>query len=197
MNPVASSDVLRRIEACGALLRGHFRLSSGLHSDQYVQCARLFQDPAYAEELGRMLAALAPAKADLVVSPALGGLLIGHETAKALGRPFLFTERADGAMALRRGFEVAPGQTFLVVEDVLTTGKSTREVLEAVRALGAVPVGALSVIDRGLSPDALGVPFASLVRLELRTFQPDDCALCREGLPLVKPGSRPDPKTKG
>ncbi len=128
MTETAQAGMLKEVEQRRALLRGHFQLSSGLHSDQYVQCALLFQDTAFAEELGRRLAALAPAAADIVVAPAMGGLLIGHETARALRLPFLFTERAEGTMTLRRGFGVAPGQKALVIEDVLTTGKSTREV---------------------------------------------------------------------
>lgn len=179
------------LESRGALLRGHFLLSSGLHSDRYIQCAQLFKDTRFAEELGRRLAARAPAKADLVVSPAMGGLFIGHETAKALGLPHIFTERSEGAMALRRGFRVEHAQRFLVAEDVLTTGKSTREVIEVLVEEGAIPVGAVSVINRGVDQASLGVPVASLLKLELPTYKPEQCPLCKQGVPAVKPGSRP------
>lgn len=179
------------LERRGALLRGHFLLSSGLHSDRYVQCAQLFKDTRFAQELGRRLAARAPQGADLVVSPAMGGLFIGHETAKALDLPHIFTERSEGAMTLRRGFRVEEGQRFLVVEDVLTTGKSTREVIEVLVEEGAIPVGALSVINRGVDSAALGVAVASLLTLELEAYDPRTCPLCEKGLPAVKPGSRP------
>ena len=182
---------IEELERRGALLGGHFLLSSGLHSDRYVQCAQLFKDAGFAEELGRALAALSPAKADLVVSPAMGGLFIGHETAKALGVPHLFTERENGLMTLRRGFRVEHGDRFLVVEDVLTTGKSTREVIEVLVEAGAIPVGALSVIDRGVDAAALGVPVASLLKLDIKTYKAEACPLCRQGSPAVKPGSRP------
>ncbi len=181
------------LEQRGALLKGHFQLSSGLHSDRYVQCAQLFKDTRFAEELGRRLAKIVPAKADVVVSPAMGGLFIGHETAKALDLPHIFTERADGVMTLRRGFTVEHGARFLVVEDVLTTGKSTREVIEVLVEEGAIPVGALSVINRGVDAEVLGVPVASLLKLELASFKPESCPLCKQGTPAVKPGSRPKP----
>lgn len=179
------------LEGRGALLRGHFLLSSGLHSDRYIQCAQLFKDTRFAEELGRRLAARVPAKADIVVSPAMGGLFIGHETAKALGLPHIFTERSEGTMTLRRGFRVEHAQRFLVVEDVLTTGKSTREVIEVLIEEGAIPVGAVSVINRGVDQSALGVPVASLLKLDLPAYKPEQCPLCKQGVPAVKPGSRP------
>lgn len=178
------------LERRGALLAGHFHLSSGLHSDRYVQCAQLFKDPRFAEELGRRLAKIAPAKADVVVSPAMGGLFIGHETAKALELPHIFTERSEGVMTLRRGFHVEHGARFLVVEDVLTTGRSTREVIEVLVEEGAIPVGALSVINRGVDAAVLGVPVASLLALELKSYKPPECPLCKEGVPATKPGSR-------
>ncbi len=187
-------QLLREIERRGALQRGHFLLSSGLHSDQYVQCALLFRDGAFAESLGRALASLAPEPPDCVVSPALGGLLIGHEVAKALRAPFIFAEREGGAMALRRGFSLEEGRTALIVEDVLTTGKSTLEVASLLRSLGARVAAVLSVIDRGVEQSSLGFPARSLLRLPLRAQPPGECGLCRLGAPLVKPGSRPEPK---
>lgn len=187
-----SRDMEALLRDRGALLEGHFLLSSGLHSDRYVQCARLFEDPRDGQALGLAMAARAPA-ADVVVSPALGGLLIGYEVARARAIPFLFTERAAGKMELRRGFSLRPGQRVLVVEDVLTTGRSALEVLQIARAIGAVPIAALAIIDRGVDPESLGVPVRSLLRLDLRTAPSEACALCRSGAPLVKPGSRPQP----
>jgi len=182
---------LKDFEETGALLKGHFRLSSGLHSDTYLQCARLLMWPERAEAAGRELAAkLSMFGARVVVSPALGGILIGHETARALGTPFLFTERQDGVFALRRGFRVEAGETAVVVEDVFTTGKSTREVIEAVHAAGGRVAAAGSIVDRGLPPGALPVPFRSLLALSVPSWPPEECPLCREGLPLDTPGSR-------
>ncbi|MBI5200196.1 MAG: orotate phosphoribosyltransferase [Elusimicrobia bacterium] len=193
MNATAGDLTTDELEKRGALLRGHFQLSSGLHSDSYVQCAQLFKDTRFAEELGRRLAKILPAKADLVVSPAMGGLFIGHETAKALDLPHIFTERADGVMTLRRGFKVEHGMRFVVVEDVLTTGKSTREVIEVIVEEGGFPAGALSVINRGVDAATLGVPVASLLTLEFKSWKPEACPLCKQGIPAVKPGSRPKP----
>ncbi len=182
---------LKDFEDTGALLKGHFRLSSGLHSDTYLQCARLLQWPARAEAAGRelapMLAGFAPR---VIVSPALGGLIIGHETARALGLPFLFAERQDGAFALRRGFAIEPGDPVAIVEDVFTTGKSTREVIETVNRAGGRVVAAGSIVDRGLPENALPVPTLSLVKLSVPAWPQDECPLCLQGAPLDTPGSR-------
>jgi orotate phosphoribosyltransferase len=175
----------------GALLTGHFRLSSGLHSDRYLQCARLLMFPQRAEAAGRELAQkLGEFAPRVIVSPALGGIIIGHETARALGVPFLFAERQDGAFALRRGFRLEPGEEAVVVEDVFTTGKSTREVIERAVASGARVVAAGSIVDRGLPSGALPVPARSLLTLSLPSWPEDQCPLCREGRPLEAPGSR-------
>jgi orotate phosphoribosyltransferase len=179
----------------GAYLNGHFRLTSGLHSPEYLQCALLLQYPAHAERLGRMLAQavtpMLPHGADAVASPALGGLIIGHEVARALGVRFLFTEReAGGRMTLRRGFRLSPGERVVVVEDVVTTGGSTREVVEVVRSSGADPVVAASIVDRSGGLAQVGVPRLALVTLNVQAHAPDDCPLCREGVPVTKPGSR-------
>jgi orotate phosphoribosyltransferase len=175
----------------GALRTGHFRLSSGLHSDRYLQCARLLMFPQRAEAAGRALAQkLREFAPRVVVSPALGGIIIGHETARALGVPFLFAERQDGAFALRRGFRLEPGEEAAVVEDVFTTGKSTREVIEKAVASGARVVAAGSIVDRGLPSGALPVPTRSLLTLSLPSWPEDQCPLCREGRPLDTPGSR-------
>ena len=192
--------VLDLFQQTGAYLQGHFRLSSGLHSAGYLQSALVLQHPSHAEAMGKLLAELLTGPAgivnhngiDFVVSPALGGLIIGHEVARALGVPFLFTERdADRKMSLRRGFEIRPGQRALVIEDVITTGGSTREVIEIVRGFGAGPVAAGSIIDRSGGTVDLGIPRVALETLTVESFPPDACPMCRAGEPVTKPGSRP------
>lgn len=189
--------VLDLFEQTGAYLQGHFRLSSGLHSSGYLQSALVLQYPKHAELLGRKLAeALSgwTAKTPIgsVVSPALGGLIIGHEVARALGVRFLFTERdADRKMSLRRGFVITPGEKLIVIEDVITTGGSTREVIEVVEALGGVAVAAGSIIDRSGGTADLGVPRVALETLSVPVWEPEQCPLCLKGEPVTKPGSRP------
>ena len=179
----------------GALLKGHFLLSSGLHSDRYLQCALVLAHPEAAEELGRALAAKIGGKPDLVVSPAMGGLMIGHEVARAFGVRHYFTERVDGTVQLRRGFAVTPGERVAVIEDVVTTGKSTKEVFEVLRAAGAVVAGAGSVIDRSEGKSGgLGVPYSALWTVAVPTWTPDACPQCAAGVPAVKPGSRKETK---
>ena len=196
MSPQAES-ILEIFKSTGAYLQGHFQLTSGLHSAEYLQCALVLQHPAAAEKLGRLLAEqlrdYAPAGVKTVVAPALGGLIIGHEVARAMGARFLFTERdaATKAMGLRRGFTVSPGEPALVVEDVITTGGSTMEVIEIVRSAGAIPVAAGSIIDRSGGAADLGIPRAALVTLKVEAHQPDTCPMCAAGKPVVKPGSRP------
>jgi orotate phosphoribosyltransferase len=192
MTAAASTDwVLRLLKRTGALLEGHFLLSSGLHSDRYFQCARLLQHPRRAARVGRAIAGLCrPLGAQLVVSPALGGVVIGHEVGRALGVRAIFTEREQGIMKLRRGFAIAPGEQVLVVEDVVTTGKSTLEAAAAVTAAGGVVVGLSSIVDRS-GGVAFPYPFRSLQQLQVATYAPEACPLCREGkLPAIKPGSR-------
>jgi len=181
----------------GAYLRGHFRLTSGLHSPEYLQCALVLQHPAHAERLGKLLAEALAAlmggspKPALVASPALGGIVIGHEVARALGARFIFTERdPSGKMLLRRGFSVDPGERAVVVEDVVTTGGSTREVVEALQAGGAEVLAAGSIIDRSGGQAQVGVPRVALVTLSVVTYPPDNCLLCQQGVPVIKPGSR-------
>ena len=188
--------VLHLFESTGAYLKGHFRLSSGLHSPGYLQSALVLAHPAHAEQLGRELAMRLRGEArpgiGLVISPALGGLIIGHETARALGVRFLFTERdADRKMSLRRGFTLRPGERVAVVEDVITTGGSTKEVIDIVRAAGAIPVIAGSIIDRSGGGADVGVPRVALETLEVPAWDPNHCPLCRAGEPVEKPGSRP------
>lgn len=182
---------LADFEETGALLTGHFRLSSGLHSERYLQCALLLQWPERAQAAGRELAlALSPFAPAAVVSPALGGLLIGHETARALGVRFLFVERHEGAFALRRGFAFDLGERAVVVEDVFTTGKSTREAIGASEPAGVRIVAAGSIVDRGLPPGALPVPSRSLLSVPLASWPETECPLCAEGIPIDTPGSR-------
>jgi len=184
-------DVLTRFRESGALLEGHFRLSSGLHSGGYLQCALVLQHPAQAETLGRALAdRLKPLGATVVLSPAIGGLIIGHEVGRALGVRAIFAERQDGVLTLRRGFSLSPDDRVVVIEDVVTTGGSTRETMVVAEAAGGTVVGAGSVIDRSGGAPNLDVPFASLVTLSLPTYQPDVCPMCADGVPVVKPGSR-------
>jgi orotate phosphoribosyltransferase len=184
-------------EETGAYLRGHFRLTSGLHSPEYLQCAKVLAVPTYAERLGRELAnALAPSvsghKIDVVVSPAIGGLIIGHEVARALNVRSFFAERdaAANEMTLRRGFVVEPGQKAVVIEDVVTTGGSTREVVQMLQRQGVDVIAAGSIIDRSGGTADVGVPRFALQVLHPVTYDPSECPLCRDGLPVVKPGSR-------
>jgi orotate phosphoribosyltransferase len=186
-----SPAVLDSFRAAGALLEGHFRLSSGLHSGGYLQCALVLQHPRQAAALGAALADLVrELRPTAILAPALGGVIIGHEVARALGVRALFAERQDGALMLRRGFALTPDDRVLVVEDVVTTGKSTRETMEVARAAGAVVVGVAAIIDRGGALD-LGVPARTLATVSLPAYDPASCPLCAQGLPLVKPGSRP------
>lgn len=179
-------------ERTGALLSGHFQLSSGLHAEQYFQCALVLADTDAAGRLGRALAALAADfKPQTVVSPALGGVVIGHETARALKARSLFAERQNGRMTLRRGFAVQPGERILVVEDVVTTGKSTGEVVELLRERQAEVVGAVCLVLRAAAVPELGVPLRALAHWPAVARDPKDCPLCAKGLPAVKPGSRP------
>ena len=196
MTPQAET-VLDLFRSTGAYLAGHFRLTSGLHSAEYLQCALVLRHPSAAERLGRLLAAefhkLTGEKIGLVVSPALGGLIIGHEVARALCTPFLFTERDPDTrkMLLRRGFTIEPGQTAVVVEDVITTGGSTQDVVATLSASGARVLAAGSIIDRSGGKAEVGVPRAALATLQVEAYRPEDCPFCRQGLPVVKPGSRP------
>ena len=185
---------LKDFEETGALLKGHFRLSSGLHSDRYLQCARLLMWPARAEQAGRELAAkLSEFSPRAVVSPALGGLIIGHETARALGLRALFVERKDGVFALRRGFTLQPEEPIVVVEDVFTTGKSTREAAAAAEAAGGRVRAVGSIVDRGVPAGSFSVPARSLLSLSVPSWPEAECPLCRQEIPLDIPGSRFSP----
>lgn len=192
-------ELLDLFRKSGALLEGHFRLTSGLHSPGYLQCALVLQHPDAAERLGAAIATKSrELRATVVLSPALGGIVIGQEVARALGVRAIFAERQDGALTLRRGFIIAETDRVLVVEDVLTTGGSTRETMQVATAAGGRVVGAASIVDRsnpstgsGRAGELDGAPYVSLLRIDLPTYEPDQCPLCAQGTPVVKPGSRP------
>src|SRR5512139_3431318 len=189
MNRDTLLDLFRR---SSALLDGHFRLSSGLHSPGYLQCALVLQYPEHAALLGAAIAArvreLGPSA---VLSPALGGVIIGHEVARALGLRALFAERENAVLTLRRGFNLSAADRVVIVEDVVTTGGSTKETIAVARAAGAEVIAATAIIDRSGGRAALDVPLHALVDLSLPTHAPDACPLCTQGVPLTKPGSRP------
>ena len=178
--------------ASGALLEGHFELSSGLHSDRYLQSALVLQDPEKAATLGHALAQKLPAGIEYVVGPAMGGVIPAYELGRALGVYAQFTERKDDVMQLRRGFSLPEGAKVMVMDDILTTGGSIRECVEAIRGLGVDLVGAGCLVDRsnGEASDLPDLPLYALVEVPVRTWQPEDCPLCREGIPVTKPGSR-------
>lgn len=190
---MTQEEVLNLFKQSGALLEGHFRLTSGLHSDRYLQCALVLQHPQQAAALGTALAARLRAlidSPDLVIAPALGGILVAHEVARAIGVRALFAERQDGVLRLRRGFGIRPGEKAYVVEDVVTTGGSTRETMEVVTQAGGVVLAAGSLIDRSGGRTDLGVPRAALAVLDIPVFPPEECPLCKTGSQAVKPGSR-------
>lgn len=179
------------IQRTGVLKEGHFLLSSGRHSAQYMQCAQLLQHPAEAEGAGRALAALFDELAvDVVVGPALGGVIIAHETARALGVRCLFAERKEGRMTLRRGFTVQPGEKVLVIEDVVTTGGSAGEVVDLLESMGADVVAIGSIVDRSGGTVAFRRPYCALMNHTIESYEAEECPLCRNAIPLVKPGSR-------
>jgi orotate phosphoribosyltransferase len=191
---MTEAEVLDEFRAAGALLEGHFILSSGLRSPRYLQCARVLMDPARAERLAQALAAKLPADVrdaiDAVVSPAMGGVIIGHEMGRALGRPAMFLERPQGVFELRRGFRLAPGARVLMVEDVVTTGLSSREAIEAVRLAGGEVVAEAALVDRSSGKADLGVPFIPLIRIDVPTYEADAVPPELAAIPPIKPGSR-------
>lgn len=189
------NDALSLFRRAGAYLEGHFRLSSGLHSTGYMQSALVLQQPAEAAALGAALAArLKDLRPDVVLSPSLGGIIIGYEVARGLGVRSLFAERSAPpapTLGLRRGFTLAPGERVVIVEDVFTTGGSTRETMEVARAAGAEVVGVAAIVDRSGGTIDFGVPSQTLASISLPTYDPAQCPLCAQGVPVVKPGSRP------
>jgi len=181
-------DILTKSQA---LLTGHFLLTSGRHADQYMQCAKVQQYPSELETIAKVIAAgFAGDKIDIVVSPAMGGIVIGYELARQLGAKSIFTERVDGKMELRRGFEIPKGANVIICEDVTTTGQSTREVIEVAKACGANIVGVGVMVDRTGGKLDLGVKFVSAYSRDIASYTAEECPLCKEGLPLEKPGSR-------
>jgi len=194
---MSSDEILALFKERGALLQGHFKLTSGLHSDSYLQCAQLLQYSCDADRLGAELARkfkdpTRDAPINAVVAPALGGIILGYVIARPLGARSIFAERVDGKFVLRRGFGLAPGENVIVAEDVLTTGGSVRELIAVIEEARAHVVGIASLADRSEKSLQFAAKKESLLRLPLVTYQPDNCPLCKEGIPLVKPGSRPD-----
>ena len=188
---MTQEETLAILRETGALLEGHFLLSSGLHSGFYFQCALALQYPEKAELLARGIAEkLPPTKFDGVISPAIGGIVIGQEVARLLGVRAIFAEREDGKMTLRRAFSVKDGERFLVVEDVVTTGKSTKEVMELLKSKGGIPFLAACIVNRSSEENYLDIPLVSLVRLQVKNYPPGNCPLCERGVPIIKPGSR-------
>nr|WP_294169559.1 orotate phosphoribosyltransferase [uncultured Sphingomonas sp.] len=191
---MTEAEVLSEFRAAEALLEGHFILSSGLRSSRYLQCARVLMDGARAERLARALEARLPPAVreavEVVVSPAMGGVIIGHELGRALGKPAIFVERPAGTFELRRGFRLEPGAKVLLVEDVVTTGLSSREAIAAVAAAGGMVVGAAALVDRSGGTADLGVPFTPLIRLEVPTYEAHALPPDLQSIPAVKPGSR-------
>lgn len=175
----------------GALLEGHFRLTSGRHSDRYIQCARVLMEPNYTAALCAHLAeAFKEDAVDVVVGPAMGGIVISYEMARQLGVPSLFTERVDGKMTLRRNFIIEPGQKVLVVEDVVTTGGSVKEVIDIVRENGGIVVGVALLVDRSNGKVDLGAKVEACLSMDVKSYEAEECPLCKAGLPIIKPGSR-------
>ena len=191
---MSDEEVLAEFRAADALLEGHFILSSGLRSPRYLQCARVLMDGARAERLSRALAAKLPRElreqVEAVVSPAMGGVIIGHEMGRALGKPAMFLERPQGTFELRRGFRLEPGTKVLMVEDVVTTGLSSREAIDAVRATGAEVIAEASLVDRSSGSADLGVPFFPLIRIDVPTYEADAVPPELAAIPAIKPGSR-------
>ena len=191
---MTDDEILAEFRAADALLEGHFILSSGLRSPRYLQCARVLMDPARAERLARALAAKLPQivldQVDVVVSPAMGGVIIGHEMGRTLGKPAMFVERPQGIFELRRGFRLEPGDRVLLVEDVVTTGLSSREAIAAIEAAGGKVVGAASLVDRSGGTVDLGVPYTPLIRIDVPTYSADAVPAELAAIPAVKPGSR-------
>lgn len=188
---LSQEQAIELFKKSGALLEGHFRLTSGRHSNRYVQCAQVLQYPEYTSELCAEIASrFRESGPELVIGPAMGGILVAYETARHLGVKNLFTERENGAMALRRGFSIEPGTRVLVVEDVVTTGGSVKEVIDLMRSMGAQLVGVGVLVDRSAGKVDFGVPMEAVISMEVPSWPEETCPLCKEGIPAVKPGSR-------
>jgi orotate phosphoribosyltransferase len=182
-------EILNLLVETGAVLEGHFLLSSGKHSDRYIQCAKLLQYPDKAEiVVKKIVEKIKDLDIDIVVGPAMGGIIVSYEIARQLGKPAIFTEREDNIMKLRRGFEILEGQNVLIAEDVITTGKSSYETIEVVESLGGKVIGIAAIIDRTV--EEINLPIYSALKLDAKAYDADECPICKTGLPLVKPGSR-------
>jgi len=197
-NKLTQKEILEMFQNCGGLLSGHFRLSSGLHSGKYLQCALVLQYPDLAEKLCKELASkfnLSGSKIDAIISPAIGGIVVGQEVAKVLGCRALFCEREEGEMKLRRGFEIGRGEKVIIVEDVITTGGSVKEIVGIVKNRGGEVKGIGAIVDRtkpsfSSELNSLNLSLKSLLRMDIETYSPGECPICKEGIPLEKPGSR-------
>ena len=188
---MTEKEILNIFTKTGAILQGHFKLSSGLHSPQYLQCALLLQRPQFSEKMCKALAdKFKNEKPNIVIAPALGGVLVSYEVARAIGVKSLFAERVDGKMALRRNFSLNKKDKVLVVEDVITTGRSTREVIDVVKSFGSEIIGVGCLVDRSKEKVDFGARFETLLKMDVPTFQPESCPLCKQRIPITKPGSR-------
>ncbi len=184
-------DIIKVFKECNALLEGHFILSSGLHSNKYLQCAKVLQYPDIASIIGEEIAEnFATTQVDIIVGPAMGGVIIAQEVGRALSTRTIFSERENGEMTFRRGFEVKPGEKAIVVEDVITTGGSAKEVAEMLKSRGVEVIAVASIIDCSNGTADFGVPFHSLAKVEVETYKPEECPMCKSGDEAVKPGSR-------
>ena len=184
-------NILEMLKKIGVLMEGHFILTSGRHSSQYLQCARIFQYPSYGEQIASILAqAFSEDDIDIVIGPAIGGIILSYEVAKALKVQALFAERENGIMNLRRGFKIPQGSNVLVVEDVVTTGGSVKEVIELVNKAGSNVVGVGAIVDRSNGKLDFGCKFNAVISMDIPSFDKDDCPLCKQGLPAIKPGSK-------
>lgn len=187
---MTNQELLTAFEELGVLQTGHFRLTSGLHSEQYMQCAKLFEYPRKAQAIVATLLSRLPEGIETVIAPAIGGVTVGYELARQLGCRFIFAERQEGEMVFRRGFSLKPGEKVLAVEDVVTTGGSVQEVVNLAKECGAEILGVATIVDRSQGKADFGVPFYSLVSMQITVYQPEECPLCSQGTPLSMPGSR-------
>ncbi len=182
--------IITVFQKLGVLQKGHFQLTSGLHSPEYMQCAKLFEYPKKASQVLQELLPRLPQDIETIIAPAIGGITVGYEMARLLGCRFVFAERQEGQMTFRRGFALSPGERVLAVEDVITTGGSVREVIDLAKEAQAQVLGVASVVDRSQGKANFGVPFVSLITMEIKTYEPDHCPLCAKQVPLNRPGSR-------
>jgi len=184
-------NIFEILKKTGAILNGHFLLSSGIHSDGYIQCARMLQYPFYADQVLKYIAEkIQNLDIKIVVGPALGGIIVAYELGRQLDKKAMFAERKDGIMQFRRGFVIKPGEKVLITEDVITTGKSTTEVKNLVEQMGANVIGVVCIVDRRSKDYSLDIPFYSALKMDIKTYSPENCPLCNEGIPIENPGSR-------